>query len=196
MSLSIADIKKDAKHVYVINNTKTDISITVRDDDGVNRLLRILRASIPQDAAEMVSPAMLKRTANFKRALSNGYLTLIPEQEAQRLLASSDAKLELASIKKKLSRIPPELMVEHQDTTPLEAISGGATDENIRAEVKDIAVDEDESADDKLARLLTIHNEEALSSNEITWLLSRLPSKGNEYNEITTWLQRKAREAD
>lgn len=186
---SIADIKKDAKHVYVINNTKTDISVTVKDDDGISRLVRILRSSVPQDAAEIVSPSILKRTASFKRALANGYLTLISEEEAQERLSSPTAKLELASIRKKLSRIPKELLISNEETTPLEAISGGVSDDNIRSEIKDIAVDEDESSDDKLARLITLDNEEPLTSNEITWLLSRLPSNNSEYNEIIAWLQ-------
>lgn len=194
MFISITDIKKDAKHVYVINNTKTDISITAKDDDGINRLIRILRSSIPQDAAELVSPAILKRTASFKRAVASEYLTIISDQEAAKRLSTTEAKLELSAIRKKLSRLPKELMVDGDDatTTPLESISGGAADANIRPEIKDIAVDEDESADDKLARLLTLHKEEPLTKDEVTWLLSRLPSRGNEYREIVSWLQARA----
>ena len=188
--INVADISKTDKHVYVINNTKTDISITVKDSDGVSRLVRILRASIPQDAAEVVSPLVLKRTASFKRAIANDYLTLVEEQEAVRLLSTSQAKIELAAIRKKLSRIPKELMVT-SEVTPLEAISGGTADSNIRSEVKDIAVDEEEPADDKYARLIALDKEEPLTSDEVTWLLSRIPTR-TEYKELTGWLQNHA----
>lgn len=184
-SLSLADVMDNAKYLYVINNTKTDISVTVRDDDGISRLIRILRSSVPQDLAEVISPAILKKTASFKRAVSSGYLSVIPEEQARKILSTPHAKVELASIKKKLARIPKELMVSGE-VTPLEAISGGMSDPNIRPEIKDIAVG-DEPADDKFARLLALNNEQNITTDEATWLLSRLPSS-SEYNEIIQWL--------
>ncbi len=190
-AMSIADISKQAKHVYVVNLTKSDLSVTVKDEDGVSRLLRFLRASIPQDAAEMLSAAMLKKNAQFKRAISSGYLRLVSEEEAEAMLAKPEAKIELAAIRKKLSRIPAELLVEGSELSPLEAVSGGATSATIREELKDVAVSEDESADDKFARLITLHTEDALSNEEINWLLSRLPTSGNEYKEIIDWLRDK-----
>lgn len=190
-AMSITDISKQAKHVYVINLTKSDLSITVKDEDGVSRLLRFLRASIPQDAAEVVSAAMLKKNAHFKRSIASGYLRLVSDEEAEALLARPEAKVELASIRKKLSRIPAELLVEGSELSPLEAVSGGATSASIREELKDIAVSEDESADDKFARLITLNTEEALSNEEISWLLSRLPTSGNEYKDIIEWLRAK-----
>lgn len=185
--VALSDVRKDAKHVYVINNTKTDISITVRDEDGISRLIRILRASIPQDAAEIVSVSVLKKAAPFKRAIASGYLTVVDENEAEAILNMPESKIELASIKKKLSRIPQELMVTSEETTPLEAISGTATDGTIRSEIKDIALDEEESADDKFARLMVLDKEEALTSHEKTWLISRLPSS---FTDIIAWLNK------
>lgn len=183
--ISILDVKKDAKHIYVINNTKTDISITVRDDDGVSRLIRILRASIPQDVAEVVTPAMLKKASSFKRAISSGYISIISDIEAQKMLSTPEAKRELASIRKKLSRIPQELMVNTEETTAIESVSGTVSDNTIRAEVKDVALDEEETADDKFARLLMLNKEDPLTDNEKTWLISRLPER---FSEIIKWL--------
>lgn len=188
--ISILDISDSAKHVYIINNTKTDISITVKDEDGASRLLRILRASIPQDAAEIVSPSVLKKCSSFKRALASGYLTLCDEKQAEKVLATSEAKIEFASIKKKLSRIPQELMVTNDEATPIEAVSGTATDGTIRAEIKDIALDVDESSDDKLARLISLNKEEPISEEEKTWLVSRLPER---FSQVLSWLNKQNR---
>lgn len=190
-SISINEVSKTAKHVYVINCTKSDLSITVKDEDGVSRLLRFLRASVPQDAAEVISASMLKKNAHFKRAIAQGYLRIITDEEAQEILARPESKVELASVRKKLSRVPAELMVEGSELSPLEAVSGGASSAAIREELKDIAVSDDESADDKFSRLITLNNEEALSNEEISWLLSRLPTSGNEYKSIITWLREK-----
>lgn len=186
--IELADLDKDAKHVYVINNTKTDISITVKDEDGTYRLIRILRASIPQDAAEVVSAAILKKTANFKRAVSSGYITIVSEDYASQVLNRPESKVELAALKKKLSRIPPELMVDTQEQTPLEAISGTATDGTIRSEIKDISLDTEESSDDKLARLIMLDKEQPISGEEKTWLISRLSSN---YADVIAWLNKK-----
>lgn len=188
--MTISEISKTTKHVYVINRTKSDISITVKDEDGVSRLLRILRASVPQDAAEIVSPLVLKKTAAFKRAVANGYLVMVTDAEAEARLATPEAKIELASIKKKLSRIPEELMVDGaaSPASPLEAISGTASDASIRSELKDIAVDDEETCDDKYSRVLMLHNEDPITADEATWLISRLPTEGNKYAPIIEWL--------
>lgn len=184
--ISILDVKKDAKHVYVLNKTKTDLSITVRDDDGAPRLLRILRSFIPQDVAEVVTPAMLKKAAPFKRALANGYIAILSDKEAEAALSTREGKMELANLRKKLSRIPQELMVNGvEETTPVEAVSGTINDDTIRSEIKDAALDEEESSDDKLSRLMLLHKEEPINENEKTWLLSRLPES---YAEIINWL--------
>lgn len=184
--ISILDVKKDAKHIYVVNKTKTDLSITVRDEDGAPRLLRILRSFIPQDVAEIVTPPMLKKATSFKRALANGYIAIVPEAEAEKVLATKEGKMELANLRKKLSRIPQELMVSNvEETSAVEAVSGTINDDTIRAEIKDAALDEEESSDDKLSRLMLLHKEEPITENEKTWLLSRLPER---YAEIINWL--------
>ena len=189
--MNISDISKTTKNVYVLNMTASDLSVTVKDEDGVSRLLRILHASVPQNAAEVVSPLILKKAAAFKRSVASGYLRLLDDDEAEARLSTPEAKMELASIKRKLSRIPDELMLNDTSAapaTPLEAVSGTVNDGTLRAELKDIAVDQDEACDDKFSRLLTLHNESPITAHEATWLISRLPTEGNKYAPILEWL--------
>lgn len=191
--LKVSDIQND-QTVYVRNRTKSDLSLTIKDDAGTAHLIRVLRASIPQDITEIVTSEQLKKSVSFKKAIAQGYLEILPNDEAENELATDDAKMELAHIKKKLSRMPKELMIDEAQpdkgtsVTPTDAVAGSQEDEEIRSEVKDVAIDEDSSAEDKYARLLFLFKEQPFNRKELDWLLSRIPDNDSSNAKLLGWL--------
>lgn len=177
--LTVDSINPEAS-IYVRNKTNGDFLIPIRDASGSSELVSIPKTFIPIMVTNFAEGMAFKKSSDFRKAVSKGYLELIDVETAENELAEEESIMELERLRKTdFSNINYET---NRQVTPMEAIKDVGA-ENVSSKVKDIIIRSDITEDDKFALLITEHKLGNLKLEDYEFIIMTCSDKG----KISKW---------
>jgi hypothetical protein len=140
---------KDDDLLYVIQKpvrgkTLGDVNISLRDEDGSRALVTIPRTFIPIDLTQQADVVALKKCRSLKKFLASGLIEIISEKDANKILSTDRAKIEVERVKATifkgvdLTEIGDRTSLEVLSETESKAINPTIEDTLLREDITDI----------------------------------------------------------
>lgn len=167
--------------IFVRNNTKTDFNFRVADNQGGVNIVVIPRTFIPLDLTSWAPINQLKESRELRAAIRGNVLSLVPEDEAQRIIETEAGRIEYERIMSKFNIVTDDLLAsDNIDSSSLDVAAIGDMDE-INDQVRDAFADKSLSSQDRLALIISLDKEDPpLNKQDFDFILSVADSSQSE----------------